>query len=157
GSESLSFIVANRSTIAPHARILYVGMSKVEAAGMHLPDDVFGALTEFDVTKTIAMARGLQPDARRLVVVAGSSKFDKSWLDTAKRDIANLKQPIDTTYLTDRSIDEFVQRVSQLPRDTILLILTVFKDSTGRNLAAQDSAGQIAKAATAPSYGPYST
>ena len=83
GAESLSFIVANRSMIAPDARIVYAGMSKAEAATMHLPDDVLGALTEFDTTKTLAMARRLQPEARRLVVVAGSSPFDKEWLDTA--------------------------------------------------------------------------
>ncbi|MDW6024255.1 ATP-binding protein [Mesorhizobium sp. BAC0120] len=157
GPESISFIVKYRDTIAPEARIVYTGISGSEASRLHLPDGVFGAVSEFDIRKTIAMARGLQPDARRLVVVVGSSPFDKEWLDAAKRDIAKLEQPYETIYLTDLTVDEFVKRVSELPRDTILLILTVFKDSSGRNLPSRDVAGQLAKAATAPSYGPYST
>ena len=157
GAESVSFIVANRKTIAPDARIVYAGISSVEAAGMHLPDDLFGALTEFDITKTVAMAHGLQPKARQLVVVAGSGQFDKTWLDAAKRDLAKIGAPYETTYLTDLTIDEFVKRVSELPRDSILLILSFFKDSTGRNFVPREAVEQIARAATAPSYGPYST
>lgn len=157
GAESISFIVANRDKIAPEARIVYTGISTLEAAGMHLPDDVFGALTEFDITKTLSMAHSLQPDAQRLVVLAGSAQFDKTWLDAAKRDIAKVEKPDKTIYLTDLTIDEFVERVAGLPPDTILLILTVFKDSTGRNFVPREAVAQIAKAATAPSYGPYST
>jgi signal transduction histidine kinase len=156
GAESVSFIVANRSTIAPDARIVYTGISGVEAAELHLPNDVFGALTEFDISRTIAMARGLQPDARRMVVVTGSAPFDKSWLEAAKTSIENLDPPIETIYLSDLTIDEFVKRASELPRDTMLLILSVFRDSTGRNFVPREAMEQIAKAASAPSYGPYS-
>jgi signal transduction histidine kinase len=157
GAESISFIVANRSTIAPDARIVYTGISSVEAVGMHLPEGVVGALTEFDISKTVAMARALQPAARRMVVMGGSAQFDKTWFDAAKQDIAKLEPPVETDYLTDLTVDEFVKRASELPRDTILLILTVFKDSTGRNFVPREAVEQIAKAATAPSYGPYST
>lgn len=157
GSESINFIVGNRQTIAPEARIVYAGISSIEAARLHLPQDVFGALTEFDITRTVAMARGLQPDARRLVVMVGSAAFDKTWLDSAKRDIAKIGKRIETTYLTDLTIDEFAGRAAELPPDTILLILSILKDSTGRNFVPREAVEQITKAATAPSYGPYST
>ena len=48
GSESISFIVANRSNIAPDAPIVYAGITSTEAIRLHLPSDVVGALTEFD-------------------------------------------------------------------------------------------------------------
>src|SRR6185369_11634766 len=60
GAESISFIVANRAAIAPEARIVYCGITSVEAAALQLPDDVVGAVTEFDITRTFGMARGLQ-------------------------------------------------------------------------------------------------
>src|SRR6185295_14561074 len=121
----------------------------VEAAGLHLPDDVIGALTEFDITRTFAMARGLQPDARRLVVIAGSAPFDKSWLKAAQHDLAGVAKDYETTYLTDLTIDQFAERAAKLSPDTILLILTVFKDSTGRNFVPRQAAGQIAAASAA--------
>lgn len=156
GPASIDFILAHRQTIAPEARIVYTGTSKVEASGMDLPAGVFGALTEFDITRTVEMARGLQPDARQLVVFAGSSPFDKSWLDAARQDLGPITD-IEKVFVSDLTKEEFVERASKLPADTILLILTVFKDSSGADFIPRDVAAEIAKAATAPSYGPYST
>jgi len=157
GPESIRFIVKYKATIAPNARVVYTGISSSEAALMNLPADMFGAVFEFDITRTVEMARRLQPDARRMVVVAGSAPFDQEWLRFARKDIERLRPPIETEYLTDMTIDEFVQRVSTLPRDTIVLILTVFRDSGGQNFYPDISTQQIANAASAPSYGPYST
>src|SRR4029079_754568 len=99
---------------------------------------------------------GLQPDARRLVVLAGSAEFDKSWFKAAQQDLASVAKGYETTYLTDLTMDQFAKRASELPPETILLILTVFKDSTGRNFVPREAAKQIASAASAPAYGPYS-
>src|SRR5207244_3862489 len=112
-------IVANRTTIAPGARIVFCGIGGGEAASLALPSDVVGALTEFDITKTFEMARGLQPAARKLVVIAGSAEFDKSWLKAAQGDLGEVAKNFQTTYLTDLTIDEFTDRAAHLSSDTI--------------------------------------
>lgn len=157
GPESIRFIVKYKATIAPDARVVYTGISSSEAAQLNLPEDMFGAVFEFDITKTVEMARRLQPHARSMVVIAGSGPFDQEWLKFAKEDIDKLRPPIETEYLTNLTIDGFAERVAKLPRDTIVLILTVFKDSADQNFYPDISTQRIAKAASAPSYGPYST
>jgi signal transduction histidine kinase len=157
GEESTKFIVTNRDAIAPNATIVVGGFSGETATQLNLPDDVVGALSEFDIEKTFEMAAHLQPNARQLVVIGGSSKFDQEWIATARRDLAALTRDMETTYLTGLSIDEFVERAEAVPQDAILLVLTVFSDRTGRNFIPQDSAAMIAAAAGAPVYGPYST
>ena len=136
---------------------MFCCFSGAEATTMNLPSDVVGARTEFDITKTLEMARRLQPDARKLVVMGGSSDFDRSWIATAREDLGELAKNYETTYLTDLSIDEFVERASHLSADTILLVLTVSADRTGRNFIPRDALEKIAGAASAPTYGPYST
>lgn len=121
-----------------------------------MPNDVVGALTEFEIRKTVEMAIGLQPDARQVVVIAGSAEFDKAWVAAAQEDLIGLPSYIETTYLTGLSIEEFVERVAALPPD-IVVVLTVLSDRTGRNFVPRDSLEKIAKAASAPVYGPYST
>jgi signal transduction histidine kinase len=157
GAEAVGFIVANRAAVAPQAKIVFAGVSAADAAKMNLPGDVVGALTEFEIAKTLEMARRLQPGAHHLVVMAGSADFDREWIATARKGLPALAQNYDTTYLTDLTIDEFVQRAAHLSPDTILLVLTVAKDSTGRNFIPRDALGEIARAASAPTYGPYST
>lgn len=157
GEEATHFIVTRRSTIAPDARIVFCGFSGATAAQMNLPDDVTGALSDFDIKKTFEMAIRLQPDARRLVVIGGSAEFDQSWIATARQDLAGLTRDIETTYLTGLSIDEFEARAADLSGDAILLVLTVLSDRTGRNFIPQRSFEMITAAAGAPTYGPYAT
>ncbi|ANP90404.1 sensor histidine kinase [Rhizobium leguminosarum] len=158
GRESASFIVANRGTIAPGAKIVAAGFGTATAEKIALPDDVIGAFSTFNILKTAEMARGLQPDARHLYIVGGSSDFDRSWLTTARADLKQFSKSYDTTtYLEDLAIDEFVERASRVPPDSIILALTVFKDRTGRNFVPRDAIRQIAATASAPVYGPYQT
>ena len=157
GAESIGFMVANRATIAPDARIVYAGISKEEAERMKLPRDVVGALTEFDVTSTFELAHALQPDARNVVVMGGSASFDRTWLVAARADLSALPSDYSVTYVTDLSMDDFVRRAAELPAKTILLVLTIFKDAEGANFVPRDAVALIAASSAAPVYGPYST
>ena len=157
GKESASFVTANRGTIAPGAKIVAAGFGTATAEKISLPDDVIGAFTTFDILKTAEMARSLQPDARHLYILGGSSDFDRGWLTTARAALEQFSKSYETTYLEDLTIDEFVERASRVPPDSIILALTVFKDRKGRNFIPRDAIGQIAATAGAPVYGPYET
>ncbi|WP_341487396.1 sensor histidine kinase [Pararhizobium sp. A13] len=157
GEESLGFVLSNRARMVPAARIVFAGFSVSTVEGMGLPDDVVGVFTEFRIARTLEMARGLQPDARHLVIIGGSADFDRSWLATARADLAEIAKDYETTYLEDLSIDEFTERAANLPPDSIVLALTIFKDSTGRNFIPREAIRQIARISSAPIYGPYAT
>ncbi|KRB56613.1 histidine kinase [Rhizobium sp. Root708] len=157
GKESASFVTANRSMIAPGAKIVAAGFGTATAEKMDLPDDVVGAFATFDILKTAEMARSLQPDARHLYVVGGSSDFDRGWLTTTRAALREFSKSYETTYLEDLTIDDFVERASHVPSDSIILALTVFKDRAGRNFIPRDVISQIAATASAPVYGPYQT
>ncbi len=157
GKESASFITANRGTISPGAKIVAAGFGNAAAEKIDLPDDVIRAFTTFDIIKTAEMAASLQPNARHLYIVGGSSDFDRGWLSTARTDLEQFSKSYETTYLEDLTIDELVERASHVPSDSIILALTVFKDRTGRNFIPREAIRQIAATASAPVYGPYQT
>lgn len=157
GKESASLISTNRGTIAPDAKIVAAGFGNATAENIDLPDDVIGAFTTFDILKTAQMARDLQPSARHLYIIGGSSEFDRGWLATARVDLDEFSKSYETTYLEDLTIDEFIERASHVPSDSIILALTVFKDRAGRNFVPREAIRQIAATANAPVYGPYQT
>ncbi|WP_246802141.1 sensor histidine kinase [Ensifer sp. ENS06] len=157
GEESARFIAANREDLADGAKIIVAGISRSSADEMDLPSDVVGAFSEFHIAKTAEMARRLQPEARHLFIIGGSSEFDRSWLATARADLAAFSRNYETTYLEDLTIDEFTRRAAELPRDSIVLALTIFKDRDGRNFIPREAVRQIATTASAPIYGPYLT
>ncbi|AJD40185.1 HAMP domain-containing histidine kinase [Rhizobium sp. SEMIA 4085] len=157
GEQSARFIIANRKQLAGNAKIIHAGFSSSTAEKIDLPSDVIGAFTEFDILKTAEMARGLQPEARYLFIIGGSSEFDRWWLATARADLAAFSRDYETTYLEDMTIDEFTKRAAEFPRNSIVLALTIFKDSAGRNFIPREAIRQISQTASAPIYGPYPT
>ncbi|CAN7418774.1 sensor histidine kinase [Rhizobium sp. LjRoot258] len=157
GKESASFISSNRASIAPDARIIAAGFGNSTAESIDLPGDVIGAFTTFEILKTAEMARKLQPNARHLYIIGGSSDFDRGWLATARADLDEFSRSYETTYLEDLTIDEFIERASDVPADSIILALTIFKDRAGRNFIPREAIRQIAATASAPVYGPYQT
>jgi signal transduction histidine kinase len=157
GREAASFISANRTAIAPGAKIVAAGFGNSTAENIDLPDDVIGAFTTFDIRKTAEMARRLQPNARHLYIIGGSSDFDRGWLETARADLGDFSKSYDTTYLENLTIEEFVDRAAHVPPDSIILALTILKDRAGRNFVPREALRQIAATASAPIYGPYQT
>jgi hypothetical protein len=78
----------NRNAIAPDAKIVFCGFSRAIASKMNLPGDVVRAFSEFDIARTLGMARGLQPKASHLFIISGSANFDRSALASARADLA---------------------------------------------------------------------
>ena len=157
GEPSTRFIVEHRNAIAPAAKIVVAGFDRESASKLNLPTDVVGAFSDFEIAKTLELARALQPDAKHLFVIGGSAAFDREWLASARTSLADAAKDYQTTYLENLSIDEFVARASRFPADSIVLFLTILADSTGRNFLPRDAAGLVAAKASAPVYGPYDT
>ena len=157
GPDSLSTIVDNRSLLAPKVPIVFCCASSATLADIDLPGDATGIISEFDISKTVSLAERLQPDARQLVVIAGAAPFDRRWVQIARKQLAAHEQRLNARYLVGLPHDELLTEVGNLSRDTIVLVLSVFRDGAGRDLVPLDIAEEIAGASNAPVYGPYDT
>jgi signal transduction histidine kinase len=157
GEPSTRFVINNRQAVARDAKIVFAGFDRESASKLNLPADVVGAFSEFDIARTLELARALQPDAKNLFIIGGSSVFDREWLASARSSLADVAKDYQTTYLENLPIDEFVERAARFPADSIVLFLTILADSTGRNFLPKDAAGLVAAKASAPVYGPYDT
>ena len=157
GSAALPFIVKHRDLIAPRVPVVFSGVSPANYASSQPPPDVTGIITEFDLDKTLALAERLQPNARRLVVIAGSSPIDRLWQTTARRVIEGRDRKFETTYLFELSYDALIAELASVPRDAIVIVLTVFADGTGKAFIPQEAATALARISRAPVYAPYDT
>src|SRR6185295_13862477 len=76
GADSLDAAVGYRKILGTNIPIVFCVLPPAGAAVSFEPD-MAGIVSEHDVTKTVALARRLQPKARNLVVVAGAAAFDR--------------------------------------------------------------------------------
>jgi PAS domain S-box-containing protein len=154
GPDALRIAVENRPQLAPGVPIVFCCTSPTTLSATERPPDMTGVVSEFDVTRTVEIARRLQPTARHLVVVAGAAPFDLRWVEIARRQLET-QRDLEIRYLVGLSRQDLFSQVGKLSADTILVVLTIFRDGTGENFVPGDIAEQVAIAASAPAYTPY--
>jgi signal transduction histidine kinase len=155
--EALRFATDNREAFGPRIPLVYCCASPATVAAINVPRDVVGIVSEYDLRRTFALARRLQPNARKLVVVVGASETDRRWQQRARDQLGDHTAAIETTFLVGMERTPLLDAVSKMPRDTIILVLTYFEDGAGRRFIPRDIIEEIARAASAPVYGPFYT
>ena len=158
GTPALRFAMKYRDVIAPQIPMVFSGISWASYALAQPPPDVTGMIVELNLDKTIDLAGQLQPNARRLFVIAGDSPVeDRRWQEIARRTIEKHERKFETTYLFGLPLDELTAEVSRVPRDSIVIFLSFFVDGAGKTFTPRDVASKIADVSPAPVYGPYDT
>jgi signal transduction histidine kinase len=155
GPQSLRFAVHNGKALGFEGPMVFCCTSRARLSFIAPTANVTGIISEFDLTKTLALAERLQPAARRIFVVAGAAPFDRRWVEIARRQLAPHEQKFDVTYLAGLPHDDLIGRLKLLPRDSIVILLTIFADGTGRASIPTEMAGKIASASSAPVFSPY--
>ena len=98
GSAALPFIVKHRDSPPQNPGRFYVNFA-ADLRRVPPSADVTGIVTEFNLAKTLSLAERLQPEARRLVIVAGSGETDRRWQPVARKMVEDRERKFETTYL----------------------------------------------------------
>ena len=158
GSAALPFIVKHRDILFPKVPIVFASISPRGYAAARPPSGVTGIITEFDLAKTRFLAEQLQPEARHLVVIAGSGEADRRWQRIARELLENHERRFETTrYLFELPYAKLVAKFSKVPTDTIVILLTMFTDGEGKTFIPAQVASDLSALSPAPIYGPYDT
>jgi signal transduction histidine kinase len=152
GPRSLSLLARHRDAIAPGVPIVYCCASADAVDPLNLPRDVLGVILEYNWAETLALAVQLQPGARNLVLISGASELDRIWRERALSNLAPHLQRYEVRTLFDMAYDDVLKELARLPRDTIVLHISLFADAAGQRFFQNDLAMGIAAASSAPIY-----
>jgi len=158
GRAAVPFMVKYRELVAPRVPIIMASIptpSFAEARAA-LANTVW-VTTAYNFTRTLELARRLQPEARNLVFIGGASDYDLSWANDARRELEPYGDRYRTRYLVGLPYDEMLREVSQLSSDTIVIMSFVFTDGAGLPQVPPDVAAAVANVSAAPVYSPVST
>jgi signal transduction histidine kinase len=154
---ALEFFKRYGERLWPGARLVVEGFPVDHLEAASIPPGATGVVAYYDVRGTIDIARRLQPGARRIVVVSGTSEFDRSAEKEARAVLSKADPPVPLEYLTGLPLPELVARLAAEAPDSIVIYLTQFRDRDGRPYTPREVLGAISKASTAPVYGPSET
>jgi signal transduction histidine kinase len=153
GSLALQFTMERLADPFPGVPVVY-GLAFEPVVDFEaLPTHVTGRRQPLPFAGTLALARSLQPDAERVVLVGGSSAMDSVLFSRALSDITPLLGGLELVVLQDWSYDSLLASLRQLPPRTIAILSSFRRDRRGSEFNSGDLIASITRIASAPVYG----
>ncbi|MFZ0772801.1 MAG: ABC transporter substrate binding protein [Candidatus Sulfotelmatobacter sp.] len=110
-----------------------------------------GVLAQLHPEGTLNAALHLLPSTKHVVVIGGVGKFDEGFEAIAKQSFHNYESKLEFTYLFDLTMPALLERLKQLPNDTIVYHTAITQDAAGaRFVDSAQSIPMVASAANAP-------
>jgi ABC-type uncharacterized transport system substrate-binding protein len=149
---SLQLLLRHGEDIFPGTPIVFCGVDASDLQGITLRPNITGVVVKRVFGPTLDLVLRLQPDTRHVMVVGGSSPFDRQLQAMARRDLKPYDGRIPITYLTGLAMGDTVRVVSSLPPHSAVLYVSIFMDGAGRAFVPHEALSLIAQAASAPVY-----
>lgn len=137
----------------PQVPVVYGQMFEPIVDLAALGPNITGTRLEFSFGATFDLARRLQPDAERVVLVSGRAPLDSVLLKLAVRDIKPMLGERKLVVLDNWSYDSLLLALHALPRRSIVILGAFTEDTRGRRFNPGDLIPAITRATSAPTYG----
>jgi signal transduction histidine kinase len=120
---------------------------------LFLTPNITGIAIKHDIRDTIDLALQLQPDTVRVIIPAGSSVMEKSWVEETRKALHNYSDRVTVIVLTDLSMSEMLNRLRNLPSHSVVLFASsFFYDAAGNYFLPEEVLDLICRSSNAPVY-----
>ncbi len=150
---AFDFFMRYGEQLWPGARLVFNGLPDPRDEPPTAPPNAVGLVNPDDLGATLDLARRLQPDARRLLVIAGVSPLDMELERRVRQEVPAKAAGMAVEFLSGLPLPELVTRVAAEPPDTIVFYLSQFRDRDGRPYLPRELLRTISNASLAPIYG----
>jgi len=160
GPNALALLRDNRDAITPSVPIVFgaLGKAAVDHVLSGKPEpQMSGVINAFDIGATAQLALAVQPDPPEIVVVAGSSAFDRQWRTTAADLLGDRFLGVPVRFMAEGTAETMLAEAAALDPDAVVLYLSVVLDSAGNRFLPRQFATALASASPAPVWTIYDT
>lgn len=158
GEAAFDFLLHHRAELFPRIPVVHAAVARSFLQSRPpLSADVVGVPIQYDFPGTIALALRWHPQARRLVVVTGTSARDRAWEAELRGELSQFQDRATVEFLVGLPTDAILKRLSELGSDAVVFTPGYFEDGVGRQFSPREAAQLMAAAAAAPVYGPFDT
>jgi len=153
GTRALKFATERMIARFPDVPIVYGLAFEPVIDFAALPSSVTGRHHPLPFAATFEMARALQPDAERVVLVGGNSPNDSLMLASAVRDLTPIVGKMQLVVWKDWTHASLLQDLRMLPPHTITILSSFNRDKLGQQFSSGDLIASLTRVASGPIYG----
>jgi len=150
---ALKFLLKHRGELFSNTPVVFISYEMKRVADLTLDEHVTGVGGKVELSPTLDIALALQPQTKRVVVVAGKMPADTAFVEQARQEFAPYEGKVEFVYLIGWPIDELRTKLASLPDKSIVFYLWVSSDSTRQISPNPELISLLAPTSSAPIYG----
>ncbi|PVX52149.1 phospho-acceptor domain-containing protein [Balneicella halophila] len=149
--DALNFLAQNRNSLFANTPIVFCGVNQPLIEKV-LRDTLITGVQEIpDIKETFSLIRKLHPNANKIHIVndiySETAKTNRKVTDSLKN-----QYPKEIAYLDTLSSEELKEKVSMIPEDDVILLLTFNQDRNKNFISYKDERRIVLSNASAPVY-----
>jgi signal transduction histidine kinase len=145
-------LFAGEGRLFPGVPIVFCGAQRDAATVAGIRGPISGVFASRTYAQTLELALKLQPQIREVVVVGGTSPYERLTLGEALQEVSAYADGLRITDFSTLGFDEILERVRHLSAGTIVIHLPQYRDGGGRRLVPREAAELLAQTASVPTY-----
>jgi signal transduction histidine kinase len=118
---ALDFLLKNRNDLFPNSPVVFVCVRRPPQEVLNSGPGLTGIIRANTHRKTLDLALKLHPNTKEVFVISGTPEHDKRFETIARAELAGYDKRVRISYLTDLPIVELLDRVKQLPQESVIL------------------------------------
>jgi chemotaxis protein methyltransferase CheR len=150
---ALKFLLKHRGELFSNTPVVFISYEMKRVADLGLDAQVTGVGGRVELSPTLDIALALQPQTKRVVVVAGKMPADTAFVEQARQEFTPYEGKVEFVYLIGLSIEELQAKLASLPDKSIVFYLWVSSDSTPQISPNPELISLLAPSSSAPIYG----
>ena len=150
GPSPIQFMIESHERYFKDTPVVFCGATKEQTGNPHFDSHFTGVWLVWEPARTVDAALRLIPETKHVVVVGGMGLYDRELEAAVRKSLTSYEDRLDITYLTNLAMPELVDRLKQLPSDTIVLYTTLERDAAGTYFPRTTSLEMLATVSNAP-------
>ncbi len=154
GPTPIVFMSHFADSFLPGVPVVFCASSQEQTGYVKLGSRFTGSWLQLDPEKTVDAAIRLLPGTQEVIVVGGSSVFDKTNEAVIRTSLRSYRRNVEFKYWTDLTMPVLLDRLRHIPDDAVVLYVSLFADAAGnRFMNAVTSVPLVTDASAVPVFG----
>ncbi len=153
GDESTDLILEKGKDLFAGVPVVLVSTVKKKLPPGRSPSNTVSMVWGIDFGRTLNLIENLLPQTQHIYVVSGQSPTDEKFRRLAAAALKKSETGFEAHFLNKYSMDGLYEKIAHLPRNSVLLFLSMFRDARGEYFVSRDVVAGISKKANAPTFG----
>ncbi|MCD4807188.1 MAG: sigma 54-interacting transcriptional regulator, partial [Methanococcoides sp.] len=153
GDEAADILLKYGDELFPEIPIILVTVEQKTVQRDLLKPNMTSLLWGIDIKGTVGLIQEILPEIRHLFVISGSAVTDRALIKLTREALAGYKGGLEIHYLTDITEADLLEKVTQLPKHSVLYYLAFGRDADGKTFVPHEVMATVSERANAPTFG----